>query len=122
MIAEIKKMISKIVICNIIIGTIFFITISFIFNIRYGFYFLIGLILSNVNLFINARITNMVVVKNKSPIFSMLSFFIRIIAVCVIGLVLSKNNTKNIIPFLLGYSSNFISIIFYGTNLGKNEV
>ena len=64
----------------------------------------------------------MVVVKNKSPIFSMLSFFIRIIAVCVIGLVLSKNNTKNIIPFLLGYSSNFISIIFYGTNLGKNEV
>ncbi|APH15384.1 ATP synthase I chain family protein [Clostridium sporogenes] len=122
MIAEIKKMISKIIIFNIIIGTIFFITISFIFNIRYSFYFLIGLILSNVNLFINAKITNMVVVKNKSPIFSMLSFFIRIIAVCVIGLVLSKNNTKNIIPFLLGYSSNFISIIFYGTNLGKNEV
>ncbi|HID0835085.1 TPA: ATP synthase subunit I, partial [Clostridium botulinum] len=26
------------------------------------------------------------------------------------------------IPFLLGYSSNFISIIFYGTNLGKNKV
>ncbi|HID0757970.1 TPA: ATP synthase subunit I, partial [Clostridium botulinum] len=23
---------------------------------------------------------------------------------------------------LLGYSSNFISIIFYGTNLGKNKV
>ncbi|WP_251861562.1 ATP synthase subunit I [Clostridium sp. Marseille-Q2269] len=122
MIAEIKKMISKIVIFNIIMGTVFFIIISVIFNIRCGFYFLIGLISSNINLFINTRITDMVVVKNKSPIFSTLGFVIRIIGVCVIGLVLSKNNTKNIIPFLLGYSSNFISIIFYGTSLGKNEV
>ncbi|EPS46571.1 ATP synthase F0, I subunit [Clostridium botulinum CFSAN002369] len=40
---------------------------------------------------------------------------------CALGLLLSKDNTKNIIPFLLGYSSNFISIIFYGTNLGKNK-
>lgn len=122
MIPEIKKMISKVIIFNIIIGTIFFIAISFIFNIRYSFCFLIGLMSSNVNLFINTRITDMVVIKNKNSIFSTLGFVIRIIGVCVIGLLLSKNNTKNIIPFLLGYSSNFISIIFYGTNLGKNEV
>ncbi|ACA54926.1 ATP synthase subunit I [Clostridium botulinum] len=122
MIKEIKKMISRITIFNFIIGITFFIIIYLTFNISYSFCFLIGLILANINLFINAKTTNMIIIKNKNSILSILGFFIRIIIVCALGLLLSKDNTKNIIPFLLGYSSNFISIIFYGTNLGKNKV
>ncbi len=78
--------------------------------------------IANINMFISTKTTNMVIIKNKNSIFSILGFFIRISIVCVLALLLSKDNTKNIIPFLLGYSSNFISIIFYGTNLGKNKV
>ncbi|NFK05806.1 ATP synthase subunit I [Clostridium botulinum] len=122
MIKEIKKMISRITIFNFIIGITFFIIIYLTFNISYSFCFLLGLILANLNLFINAKTTNMVIIKNKNSILSILGFFVRIIIVCALGLLLSKDNTKNIIPFLLGYSSNFISIIFYGTNLGKNKV
>ncbi|KRU24910.1 ATP synthase subunit I [Clostridium botulinum] len=122
MIKEIKKMISRITIFNFIIGITFFIIIYLTFNISYSFCFLLGLILANINLFINAKTTNMVIIKNKNSILSILGFFVRIIIVCALGLLLSKDNTKNIIPFLLGYSSNFISIIFYGTNLGKNKV
>ncbi|ACA46092.1 ATP synthase subunit I [Clostridium botulinum] len=122
MIKEIKKMISRITIFNFIIGITFFIIIYLTFNISYSFCFLLGLILANINLFINAKTTNMIIIKNKNSILSILGFFVRIIIVCALGLLLSKDNTKNIIPFLLGYSSNFISIIFYGTNLGKNKV
>ncbi|NFM49680.1 ATP synthase subunit I [Clostridium botulinum] len=119
---EIKEMISRITIFNFIIGITFFIIIYLTFNISYSFCFLLGLILANINLFINAKTTNMIIIKNKNSILSILGFFVRIIIVCALGLLLSKDNTKNIIPFLLGYSSNFISIIFYGTNLGKNKV
>ncbi|MCS4468859.1 hypothetical protein JTS96_11550 [Clostridium botulinum] len=77
--------------------------------------------LANINLFINAKTTNMIIIKIKFYTIY-IRFFVRIIIVCALGLLLSKDNTKNIIPFLLGYSSNFISIIFYGTNLGKNKV
>ncbi|ABS33561.1 ATP synthase subunit I [Clostridium botulinum] len=122
MIKEIKEMISRITIFNFIIGITFFIIIYLTFNISYSFCFLLGLILANINLFINAKTTNMIIIKNKNSILSILGFFVRIIIVCALGLLLSKDNTKNIIPFLLGYSSNFISIIFYGTNLGKNKV
>ncbi|EJP6473465.1 ATP synthase subunit I [Clostridium botulinum] len=122
MIKEIKEMISKITIFNCIIGITFFIIIYIAFNISYSFCFLTGLMIANINLFISTKTTNMVIVKNKNSIFSILGFFIRISIVCVLALLLSKDNTKNIIPFLLGYSSNFISIIFYGTNLGKNKV
>ncbi|ACQ51903.1 ATP synthase subunit I [Clostridium botulinum] len=122
MIKEIKEMISRITIFNFLIGITFFIIIYLTFNISYSFCFLIGLILANINLFINAKTTNMIIIKNKNSILSILGFFVRIIIVCALGLLLSKDNTKNIIPFLLGYSSNFISIIFYGTNLGKNKV
>jgi ATP synthase protein I len=122
LIKEIKEMISKITTFNCIIGITFFIIIYIAFNISYGFCFLTGLIIANINLFISINTTNMVIIKNKNSIFSILGFFIRISIVCILGLLLSKNDTKNIIPFLLGYSSNFISIIFYGTNLGKNKV
>lgn len=122
MIKEIKEMISKVTIFNFIIGITFFIIIYITFNISYSFCFLIGLIVANINLFINTKTTNMVIIKNKNSVLSILGFFIRIIIVCILGLLLSTDNTKNIIPFLLGYSSNFISIIFYGTNLGKNKV
>ncbi|EJO5346223.1 ATP synthase subunit I [Clostridium botulinum] len=122
MIKEIKKMISKITTFNLIIGIAFFIIICLIFNISYSFCFFIGLILANVNLYINTKTTNMVIIKNKNPIIAILGFFIRIIVVCTLAILLSKDNTKNIIPFLLGYSSNFISIILYGTKLGKNKV
>ncbi|MCJ8174074.1 ATP synthase subunit I [Clostridium botulinum] len=122
MIKEIKEMISRITIFNFIIGITFFIIIYLTFNISYSFCFLLGLILANINLFINAKTTNMIIIKNKNSILSILGFFVRIIIVLSLGLLLSKDNTKNIIPFLLGYSSNFISIIFYGTNLGKNKV
>ncbi len=83
MIKEIKEMISRITIFNFLIGITFFIIIYLTFNISYSFCFLIGLILANINLFINAKTTNMIIIKNKNSILSILGFLLELL-LCVL--------------------------------------
>lgn len=119
---DLKIMFLRIGTFNLIIGIIFFSIVQLIFKQFYGLCFLLGLIIATINLVINIIGTNLVLIENKNSIFSILGFFIRIAIVCFIAILISKENMINIIPFLLGYSSNFISIILYGISLGRNKV
>ncbi|MDQ0148818.1 ATP synthase subunit I [Eubacterium multiforme] len=85
--------------------------ISYIINVNYCFPFLIGSIISILNFLISGAVTEKAINSdmNLKGIILMVSFVIRIIMIAVIGLLLLQNQ-YNVILYVIGYMSNFISL------------
>ena len=85
--------------------------ISYLINVSYCFPFLIGSIISILNFLISGAVTEKAINSdmNLKGIILMVSFVIRIIMIAVIGLLLLQNQ-YNVILYVIGYMSNFISL------------
>jgi ATP synthase protein I len=115
--SDFKNMFKKIVLYDFFISLIFTAVIYFTAK-SYALFFLLGLIIALMNFYVNG-ITVEYSLGNKSngnKGIMVVGFFIRVLLVSVIGFIIGRHNMFNIIAYIFGYSSQFISLVYYGTN------
>ena len=119
--SEIKSMIRKILIIDIVIAVVLAI-IAFLFFINYSIALLIGFGVAVATFLINSLISQYAYAGDKKnpALITVAGFALRVILVCAIGILLYKGNTFNVVAYMLGYSLHFISLTLYGITL-KNE-
>ncbi|MGV8980041.1 ATP synthase subunit I [Clostridium sp.] len=102
-----------------LIGT----TVTYFINSEYAVFFLLGLILASISLFFNLISVNFILGKpnSKYGVITFLALFFRVIIVCGVGLMVFNYLNFAIIAFILGYSSQFISLVLYGINIKECE-
>ena len=102
-----------------LIGT----TAIYFLNEEYAVFFLLGLILASITLLFNLISVNFMLGKTdgKYKFVTFFGFAFRVIIVCVIGLMIFNYHKFSIIAFILGYSSQFISLVLYGINIKECE-
>jgi len=114
---DFKNMFKKIVIYDFFISLIFTAVIYFTAK-SYALFFLLGLIIALMNFYVNGILVeyslNNKNTKNTGII--ILGFFIRVFFVSIIGFFIGRHNMFNIIAYISGYSSQFISLVYYGIN------
>ncbi|MBU3179859.1 ATP synthase subunit I [Clostridium psychrophilum] len=113
--SDFKKMFKKIALYDFFVSFVFIILIFFIGKL-YVLFFLIGLIIALFNFYING-ITVAYSLDNKNIKNSWIivaGSLIRVLLVSVIGFVIGRHNMFNIIAYIFGYSSQFISLVYYG--------
>jgi len=120
MINEVKVMFRRILIFDIIIAGILAI-VSCLFFINYAAALLIGLGVAVATFLINSIITQYAYAGDKQnpAMITIAGFVLRVVIVCGIGLLIYQSNTANIVAYMLGYSSHFISLTLYGITLKK---
>ena len=115
--SDFKKMFKKIALYDFFVSFVFTILIFFIAKL-YALFFLTGLIIALFNFYINgitvAYSLNNKNIKNSWII--VVGSLIRVLLVSIIGFVIGRHNMFNIIAYILGYSSQFISLVYYGIN------
>ncbi|MBU3111534.1 ATP synthase subunit I [Clostridium lacusfryxellense] len=115
--SDFKIMFKKIALYDFIISLIFA-TVMY-FTVRsYTLFFILGVIISLINLYVNGiTVEYSLNGKNeKNTGIIVIGSFIRVILVSVIGFMIGRHNMFNIIAYIFGYSSQFISLVFYGIN------
>lgn len=115
--SDFKNMLKKIILYDFFISLIFTAVIYFTAK-SYALFFLLGLIIALTNFYINGITIEYSLdnenTKNKGII--VIGFFIRVFMVSVIGFIIGRHNMFNIIAYIFGYSSQFISLVYYGIN------
>jgi ATP synthase protein I len=113
-------MFRRILIFDIMIAGILAIA-SCLFFINYTVALLIGFGVAVAAFLINSIITQYAYAGDKQnpAMITIAGFVLRVIIVCGIGLLVYQNNTTNIVAYMLGYSSHFISLTLYGITLKK---
>lgn len=116
------QMYKKINFFNFLIALIATTVICFI-NKKYAVFFLLGLMLASINLLFNLITVNFILceVKSKYKFITFFGFAFRVIMVGVIGLMVFNYYDFAIIAFILGYSSQLISLVLYGINIKECE-
>ena len=113
--SDFKNMFKKIVLYDFFISLIFTAVIYFTAK-SYALFFLLGLIIALTNFYVNG-ITLEYSLDNKNTknrAIIVVGFFIRVFLVSVIGFIIGRHNMFNIIAYIFGYSSQFISLVYYG--------
>jgi ATP synthase protein I len=114
---DFKDMFKKIVLYDFFISLIFTVVIYFTVK-SYALFFLLGLIIALMNFYVNGITVEYSLdnknTKNKGIM--VVGFFIRVFLVSVIGFIIGRHNMFNIIAYIFGYSSQFISLVYYGIN------
>lgn len=115
--SDFKIMFKKIALYDFIISLFFTAMIYFIAK-SYALFFLLGLIIALTSFYVNGiTVEYSLNDKNtKNSAIMIAGFFIRVLLVSIIGFFIGRNNIFNIIAYILGYSSQFISLIYYGLN------
>jgi len=120
--SDFKNMFRKIAIYDFFIFLVFTPVIYFIVK-PYALFFILGLIIALMNFYVNGITVeyslNSKNVKNKGII--VIGSFIRVLVVSGIGFAIGRHNMFNIIAYIFGYSSQFISLVYYGTNNKNNK-
>jgi len=115
--SDFKTMFKKIALYDFFISLVFA-TIIYFTASPYTLYFLLGVIIALVNFYVNGITVEYFLddknTKNKGMI--VVGSFIRVFLVSVIGFAIGRHNMFNIIAYIFGYSSQFISLVYYGMN------
>jgi len=115
--SDFRKMFKKIARYDFFISLIF-ITIIYFTAKSYALFFLLGIIIALVNLYVNGITVEYSFdsknLKGKGMI--VVGSFIRVFLVSIIGFAISRHNMFNIIAYIFGYSVQFISLVYYGIN------
>ena len=98
-------------------------TVIYFINKEYAVFFLLGLILASISLLFNLISVNFILgkAKKKYGFITFFGWFFRVIIVCGIGLMVFNYLNFAIIAFILGYTSQFISLVLYGINIKECE-
>jgi len=102
-----------------LIGT----TVIYFIAKKYAVFFLLGLILASITLLLNSLFFNLILSKrkNKYGVITFIGFLFRVVIVCAIGLMVFDYYNFAIIAYILGYSSQLISLVLYGINIKECE-
>ncbi|MGH4138496.1 ATP synthase subunit I [Clostridium sp.] len=102
-----------------LIGT----TVIYFFDKKYAVFFLLGLMLASINLLFNLISVNFILgkAKNKYRFITSFSFIFRILIVGIVGIMVASYYYFTIFAFILGYSSQLISLVLYGINIKECE-
>jgi len=118
---DLKDMFKKVIIFDTILAAILYGTTN-IFAKNYSSIVLLGLALALLSFISNGIIAEYLLVHNtgKYKSIALIGFLLRIVIIAGIGLVLFKHNKLNVVAYMLGYSSHFISLTLYGINIRNN--
>ncbi|OFI06206.1 ATP synthase I chain [Clostridium acetireducens DSM 10703] len=116
---DVKQMLQKIIIYDLIIAIIFSTLIYFTFK-KYSVVLFLGLFIALINFVINTILINYAVNVGKIKSISLASFIFRIVITAFIGFLFYKNNKYNVIAYVFGYTLHFIPLILYSINV-KNK-
>ncbi|MBU3156784.1 ATP synthase subunit I [Clostridium estertheticum] len=120
--SDFRNMFKKIAIYDFFISLIF-ITIIYFTAKSYALFFLLGIIIALMNLYVNGITVEYSLesksLKGKGII--VVGSFIRVLLVSIIGFAISRHNMFNIIAYIFGYSVQFISLVYYGINNKNSE-
>ncbi|MGL4730195.1 MAG: ATP synthase subunit I [Clostridium sp.] len=96
--------------------------IAYLFIDKLSVFFPLGLFLAYVNLVINTIALNKFVSKDNSNLKNILiiSKIVRVILVATISMLIIRFTKIGFIIFILGYTSQMISFIFYGNEYKNN--
>ncbi len=110
MVGDLSGMLKQTFRSSLVILTAGLIILYFI-NVNYQFPFVVGSVVSIFNFLISGAVITKTVESNVSlkGLMLMISFVIRIIIIAIVGLLLLQNQ-YNVIVYVIGYMSNFISL------------
>lgn len=116
------QMYKKINFFNVFIA-LFGTTVIYLIDEKYTVFFLLGLTLASITLFLNLVSVDFIFYKaiNQYGIVTFLGFAFRVSIVSVVGLMVVNYYNFSIIAFILGYSSQIISLVLYGINVKECE-
>lgn len=99
------------------------ITIIYFIDKKCAVFFLLGLILASITLLLNSLFFDFILckTKNKYGAVTFVGFAFRVVIVCVVGLMVFDYYNFAIIAYILGYSSQLISLVLYGINIKECE-
>lgn len=119
--SDLKDMFRKVVIFDTILAAILY-GITNIFLKNYSLIVILGLVLAVLSFISNGIVAEYLLIHNTSKykLIAFIGFLLRIVIIAGIGLLLFKHNKFNVIAYMLGYSSHFISLTLYGINI-KND-
>ena len=108
-----KEMLKKVIIYDILISAII-LAISLTLFQNYVSVLIIGLIMAVMNFILNAVITGYIIRLGGNTSFYILGAMIRIVATAAVVVLLAENNIYNVIAFLIGYSSHYVAVFYFG--------
>ena len=113
--SDIYNMLKKVFLFDLILGILLAFAIYALAK-AWLLYFIFGLLLAYLSLVLNTIITNASIGKEGKPKVHLiiLGFVLRVLLICIIGIVIYVHNTSNMIAYIAGYSVQFISLTFYG--------
>lgn len=117
---QLKTMIKKVFLADVVIAIIVGIVASILFK-SYTFVLLIGLILALINFILNAAVSNYVVAQGGSKILNIFGIGFRVIFTVIIAIILCGNDRNKYLAILLGYTFHYFAIIFYGLTAKENK-
>lgn len=117
---DVISMLRKILIFDLIVGAISSAIVCVFFS-KFLIVFLLGLIVSLASFSINSLIAQYAYSgQKKNPaLITVIGFFIRVLLICAVGFLIYQGNIFNVLAYMLGYSSHFISLTLYGISINK---
>ncbi|MCM0647549.1 hypothetical protein NBE98_04035 [Clostridium swellfunianum] len=112
-ISKVKSMLRRIFFYDFLTGLIISSILFFTYR-QYAGILLLGLSIAVINFIIGGILTERVVIINKSPsIFFVLVKILSVLLICLIPILLFKDNMYFILVYMLGFTSHFIALILY---------
>jgi ATP synthase protein I len=108
----------KKVICYWLMVTITLGALTYFIFPKYTGVFILGLFIALSNFIINTIIIKFVLLRSngKYGFIASISFTLRVLIICIIGLTLFTYNKFNVIAYMCGFCSYFICLVLYGVN------
>lgn len=99
--------------------SLLFIGVGYFFIKFSAFFFLLGISYALINLVLNSVVTNLVLLKEgfHKTIITIASSLFRISLICIPGMIIISQSKLNFFLYIIGYTSQMISLVFYGLSL-----
>lgn len=117
--SEVKNMLKKVVLFDVIVGSMLFVIVTLIYGLNYGLMCTLGLFVALTNYNINGVIINRLLSSelSKHNVYTSLIGFLRVFIICLIAIIIYKYNRMNVLAYVLGFCSHFISLVLYGISV-----
>lgn len=116
--SEFISMFKKVLMYDVVIAIMFTVVIYLISKVH-ALFFILGLIIAIVSFFINGYIVNYTLgsTTKNNKVIMLLGFLSRVLLICLVGIIIAKFNKYGVLTYVLGYSSQFISLVLYGIKI-----
>ena len=116
-----KVMLKKISMFYLILAAFIF-SLSMIWIPKYALAAVCGVIVALLSFCCNTLVASYAVDKKGGNNFAIiLGFILRVVLVSLIGLLFFLHNRYDVLAYMLGYSTNFFAMIFYGVSVNSIE-